>query len=63
MRRRPEPPRRIPVRETGYRSYFAPMDDVEAPPTAQDYARDVALGLLRSLGKTVDEERTQPRLF
>jgi hypothetical protein len=38
-----EPPRRIPVSETGYRSHFASMADVEASTSPQDYARDVVL--------------------
>jgi hypothetical protein len=36
-----EPARRIPVSETGYRSHFASMEDVEAASSPQDYARDV----------------------
>jgi len=58
-----EPPRRIPVSETGYRSYFASMADVEASTSPQDYARDVVLGMLRSRGKTAAEENNQPSLF
>jgi len=58
-----EPPRRIPVSETGYRSHFAAMADVEAASGPQDYARDVALELLRSRGKPVTEERNQLALF
>ncbi|MDH6258416.1 hypothetical protein [Bradyrhizobium sp. BR13661] len=43
-----EPPRRIPISETGYRSYFAPMDEVTAADSPQDYAREVVLASLRS---------------
>jgi hypothetical protein len=43
-----EPPRRIPVSETGYRSHFAPMDEVNAANSPEDYARDYALSRLRS---------------
>jgi FAD/FMN-containing dehydrogenase len=34
-----QPPRRIPVSATGYRSHFAPMSAVEAEPSRQEYAR------------------------
>jgi len=34
-----EPPRRIPVSETGYRSHFAAMADIEAYESAETYAR------------------------
>jgi hypothetical protein len=40
-----EPRRRIPVSETGYRSYFAPKHEIEASPTVEDYIRAVALAL------------------
>jgi hypothetical protein len=43
-----KPPRRIPVSETGYRSHFAPMDEVKASHSPEDYARDYALSRLRS---------------
>jgi hypothetical protein len=43
-----KPPRRIPVSQTGYRSHFAPMEDVEASESPQQYARDIALEFLRS---------------
>ena len=36
------PPRRIPVSETGYLSHFAPMADIEAAASPQDYARQLA---------------------
>ena len=55
-----EPPRRIPVSETGYRSHFASMGEVEASPSPQDYAREVALGFLRSPAK---QDRDQLALF
>jgi len=58
-----EPPRRIPVSETGYRSHFASMADVEASTSPQDYARDVALELLRSRGKPTMEKSNQLPLF
>ncbi|MET4489788.1 hypothetical protein [Bradyrhizobium sp. LA7.1] len=43
-----KPPRRIPVSETGYRSHFARMDDVEACASPQEYARDFVLAQLRT---------------
>jgi hypothetical protein len=58
-----EPPRRIPVSETGYRSHFAPMEDVKASSSPQDYARGVALGLLRSRRKSTVDESDQLPLF
>jgi hypothetical protein len=37
-----EPPRRIPVSETGYRSFFAPMCEIEAAPSVEKYTGLVA---------------------
>ena len=46
--RSPHEPRRcIPVSETGYRSYFAPMREIEAAPSVEEYASMVALVLAR----------------
>ena len=42
-----EPPRQIPVSKSGYCSHFASMANVEASSSPQDYARDVALALIR----------------
>jgi hypothetical protein len=42
-----QPPRRIPISETGYRSYFGPMEDIEAEASPQEYARRVALALIK----------------
>jgi hypothetical protein len=62
-----EPPRPIPVSETGYRSYFAAMEDVELWASPQDFAHEVALRLLQSrrTGNHEDheEERNQLSLF
>jgi hypothetical protein len=38
-----EPRRPIPISETGYRSHFAAMMDVEAAASPQDFAREIAL--------------------
>ena len=58
-----KPARRIPVSETGYRSHFAPMEDVEASASPQDYARDFVLHHLRSRHQTRNEDRDQLPLF
>lgn len=52
-----EPPRRIPVSETGYRSHFAPMDEVEAAASPEDYAREVALALLHAESNANEDEQ------
>lgn len=41
-----EPPRRIPVSETGYRSFFAPMCEIEAAPSLEKYTVLVAAFLV-----------------
>ncbi len=56
------PRRRIPVSESGYRSYFAAMADVDASASPQDFAREVALSLLQSR-RTVKDEPGQASLF
>lgn len=38
-----EPRRRIPVSESGYRSFFAPMDEIESAPSIERYASMLAL--------------------
>jgi hypothetical protein len=58
-----EPPRRIPLSETGYRSHFASMEDVESASSPQDYARGVVLGFLGFRGKTTCEDRDQLSLI
>jgi hypothetical protein len=52
-----KPPRRIPVSETGYRSHFAPMDEVNAAASPEDYARDYALSRLRPRRSTLSDEQ------
>lgn len=56
---------RIPVSETGYRSHFAPMPDIEAEASPQEYARLVALAFIRRApAPTIrDEDYEQPSLF
>jgi hypothetical protein len=41
-----EPRRRIPVSDTGYRSHFSPMHEIEAAPSVEEYARAVALAIM-----------------
>lgn len=60
-----KPPRRIPVSETGYRSHFAPMAEVEAAPSPEDYARAVALAIIgwEPTGETDEASDRQLALF
>jgi hypothetical protein len=44
-----KPPRRIPVSETGYRSHYAPREEVEAAKSPQAFALEEARALLRSM--------------
>lgn len=57
-----EPPRRIPVSETGYRSHFAATEDVEASSSPQDYARDFVVSQIRSYSNA-KTDRNQLPLF
>ena len=43
------PRRRIPLSENGYRSFFAPMREIEAAPSVEHYACIVALILAREV--------------
>ena len=58
-----EPPRRIPGSETGYRSHFAAMGEVEAASSPQDYAREVALALLAPAQQSQHNDSDQLPLF
>lgn len=58
-----EPRRRIPVSETGYRSYFAPMDEIEDAPSPEEYARIVALALIAAESSPSAEDADQLTLF
>jgi hypothetical protein len=57
------PRRRIPVSETGYRCHYAPMDDVEACASAEDYARELAVWLVHHKDPSEDAEDEQLSLF
>jgi hypothetical protein len=52
-----KPPRRIPVSETGYHSYFASMEDVKEARSPQDFAREFAFSLLRSKQSRPEDPR------
>jgi hypothetical protein len=43
-----KPSRPISISETGYRSYYAPMEEVEAAASPQDFALEAARAILRS---------------
>ena len=58
-----DPARRIPISETGYKSHFAPMGEVEAATSPQDYAREIVLASLRSRDHKSVESGDQLRLF
>ena len=60
-----EPARRIPVSETGYRSHFAAMSEVEDAASPKDYARVIALTFIRrALPASIRAaEKMQPSLF
>lgn len=58
-----EPRRRIPVSETGYRSYFAPKHEIEAAPSVEEYAHAVAQALIAADSRRVAEDADQLPLF
>jgi hypothetical protein len=57
------PPRRIPVSETGYRSHFAPMDEVRAAASPKDYARELVLAAISQPAKGAKTDARQLPLF
>jgi hypothetical protein len=52
-----KPARRIPVSETGYYNYFAPMEDVKEARSPQDFAREFAFASLRSKQSRPEDPR------
>jgi hypothetical protein len=60
-----EPPQRIPVSRTGYRSHFSPRDEVESFPSVEEYAHALALAIMRENAAPADEdeENEQGSLF
>jgi hypothetical protein len=57
-----EPRRRIPVSETGYRSHFAAMPDIEACESAELYARLFVEAVLDRGGKAGMQEKQTGQL-
>ena len=58
------PARRIPVSESGYRSHFAAMEEIEDEASPQDYARLAAPAIIRQhAGRRVEENSDQLALF
>jgi hypothetical protein len=55
-----KPARRIPVSESGYRSHFAAMEDVEASPSPQNYAREFVINELRASLRRADDKDQLP---
>lgn len=59
-----EPPRRIPVSETGYRSHFAPMWEIEESDSPEVYAELVVKALMNSQQPEPDDlDEQQLALF
>jgi len=59
-----DPPCRIPVSETGYRSHFAPMREIQEARSPEIYAAAVVRALLNAKTKTPDADSDrQPALF
>jgi hypothetical protein len=54
------PPRRIPLNKSGYLSHYAPMEDVKAAKSPQEFAREEALALLRSSRRACDTTNELP---
>ena len=58
-----EPPRRIPVSDTGYRSHFSPMHEIEAAPSVEEYAHALVLALMGMKSGPDEDEEEQLTLF
>lgn len=52
-----QPRRAIPVSPTGYRSFFAPMEEIEAAPSIERYACFVALILGHEVTRSLRKSR------
>ena len=50
-----DPPRRIAISETGYRSHFAPMEEIESYASPEEFARAFVLACLKSIRKGKEE--------
>lgn len=58
-----EPPRRIPVSETGYRSHFSPSHEVQAAPSVAAYAEALAIAIQRASARHEQDDEEQADLF
>jgi hypothetical protein len=60
-----DPPRRIIVSETGYLSHFAPMAEIEASASPEDYALEIVRAVIAhdKKGKRSDSETDMVSLF
>jgi hypothetical protein len=54
-----QPRRRIPVSETGYRSHFSPMHEVEAAPSVEEYGHALVLALMGVKPRTDDDDQQE----
>lgn len=54
-----EPRRRIPVSETGYRSYFAHTHEIEAATSVEDYIRAAAHAIIAAGSRRAAEDADQ----
>ena len=57
-----EPPRRIPLSETGYRSHFAPMSEIAQYAKPEDYALEFVRACLDTATKTGDRTPSPDQL-
>jgi hypothetical protein len=58
-----EPPRRIPVSETGYRTHFAPMEEINSYKSPKAYAKAYVLSILDQVRARKPGSRDQLSLF
>ena len=58
-----EPPRRIPVSETGYRTHFAPMEEINSHKSPKAYAKAYVLSILDQVRARKPGSRDQLSLF
>ena len=49
-----QPPRRIPISDTGYCSHFSPIHEIGAAPSVEEYAYKLAIALTRAKSPTND---------
>jgi len=51
-----QPPRRIPVSETGYLSHFSAQQEVDEAPSVKEYAHMLSLAIMAAKPTYEDEE-------